>query len=68
MLVRNCPKLSAVYDPGNENQIIESKSIEEYATKTTTDTAVILTSVSWFFFGFKLTSDHWLPTRHVSRN
>ena len=41
MLVRNCPKFSAI-------QIIKTSILEnKYAAKTTTDTAVILTSVKF---------------------
>ena len=44
MLVRNCPKLSAIHVFGNENQSMKISLLKNMPPQTRTDTTFILTS------------------------
>ena len=57
MLARNCPKLSAIHDPGYDNRSF----FEEYAPL---DHTSVRFPSSFTVLNLR-TSDHWLPTRHV---
>ena len=45
MLVRNCPKFSAIHVSGNDNQSMKISLLKNMSPQTTTDTTFILTSV-----------------------